>query len=69
MDKESFINKPRLYMWCGTEDFLFEDNVKFKDYVKNYNYDFTYRESEGDHSWDCWDKQIISVLEWMFHNT
>jgi len=36
--KEKDANKPRLYMWCGTEDFLYEDNVKFKEYMKNYDY-------------------------------
>lgn len=55
-------------MWCGTEDFLYEDNVKFKEYMKNFNYDFTYRESEGNHSWEYWDTQIVEVIKWMLNN-
>lgn len=66
--KENGVNKPRLYMWCGTEDFLYEDNVKFKEYMKNFNYDFTYRESEGNHSWEYWDTQIVEVIKWMLND-
>ena len=64
--KDGAKNKPKLYMWCGTEDFLYADNVKLKEYMKNFHYDYTYEESEGAHMWECWDKQIQRVLEWMF---
>ena len=33
--------------------------------MEKYNYDFTYRESSGDHGWEYWDKEILAVLEWM----
>lgn len=58
--------KPRLYMWCGTEDFLYSDNVRLKEHIKKFNYDFTYEESFGEHLWDYWDVKIQRVLEWMF---
>ena len=64
--KEGDTVKPRLYMWCGTEDFLYEDNVSFRDRLKKLDYDYTYEESAGNHSWVHWDKQIQRVLEWMF---
>ena len=64
-EKENEVNKPRLYSWCGTEDFLYKDNIEFKTYMEKYNYDFTYRESSGDHGWEYWDKEILAVLEWM----
>lgn len=64
--KEGETVKPRLYMWCGTEDFLYEDNVNFRDRLKKLDYDYTYEESAGNHSWVHWDKQIQRVLEWMF---
>ena len=41
-EKENYINKTKLYVWCGTEDFLYQDNVAFKEYVKNYHYYFKY---------------------------
>ena len=57
--------KPRLYMWCGTGDFLYEDNVALRDHIRGLDLDYTYEEDEGVHSWDCWDVQIQRVLSWM----
>ena len=65
-EKEHEENKPRLYMWCGTEDFLYQDNVKLKNYIQQFDYNYTYCESSGVHAWEYWDKQIQNVLEWMF---
>ena len=65
-EKRSEMQKPRLYMWCGTEDFLYNDNVKLKEHIQQFDYDYTYRESAGMHCWDAWDEQIQNVLEWMF---
>lgn len=57
--------RPRLYMWCGTEDFLYDQNVAMKEHLKRLSYDLTYKESPGDHSWKCWDIQIKDVLDWL----
>ena len=59
-------NKPRLYVGIGMEDFLYEENVRFKEKVESLDYDFTYRESHGVHSWKFWDEYIQYVLKWMF---
>ncbi|MBE7029194.1 MAG: esterase family protein [Clostridia bacterium] len=58
--------KPRIYMGVGTEDFLYEDNVKFKEFMEKLDYDYTYQESEGIHTWDFWDVYIPYALDWMF---
>lgn len=57
--------KPRLYQWCGTEDFLYEDNLRFRDHCRNLNLDLTYEEDKGIHSWGNWDRKIQRVLEWL----
>jgi S-formylglutathione hydrolase FrmB len=57
--------KPRLYAWCGTEDFLYQDNVKFKNFIEKLDFDFTYEESAGDHSWGYWDVKIQTVLNFI----
>ena len=57
--------KPRIYMCVGTEDFLYEDNIKLKSLFESLDYDFTYREAKGTHCWEFWDEQIKHVLEWM----
>lgn len=57
--------RPRLYMWCGTEDFLYDQNLGFRDYLCRLSYDLTYKESSGDHSWKYWDIQIQDILNWL----
>jgi len=57
---------PELYIACGTEDFLYQDNQKFISFLKEENVKFTYEESKGDHNWEFWDFYIRKVLHWMF---
>ena len=49
-------NKPRIYMGVGTEDFLYESNIKLKKKFEELDFDYTYRESKGIHSWEFWDE-------------
>ncbi|HKM03085.1 MAG TPA: alpha/beta hydrolase family protein [Lachnospiraceae bacterium] len=57
--------KPKMYIWCGTEDFLYEENLNARDYFIKLGYDVTYEESKGDHQWKYWDEKIQRVLEWL----
>lgn len=57
---------PRLFQCCGTEDFLYQDNLKFKEHIEKFPYDYTYIEGPGTHEWGYWDEHIQHVLEWMF---
>ena len=52
-----------MYQWCGTEDFLYEGNVKFKEFMETLDFDYTYAESSGDHQWVYWDQQIEKFLQ------
>ena len=54
-----------LYMWCGTEDFLYDANIRFRDHLMNLGLDLTYEECPGDHRWQYWDDKIQRVLEWL----
>lgn len=56
---------PKLYMWCGTEDFLYGENVRMRDHLNALGYDLTYEESPGDHQWKYWDQKIQTVLDWL----
>ncbi|MBN2300175.1 MAG: esterase family protein [Acholeplasmataceae bacterium] len=56
---------PELFIGCGTEDFLFEDNEKFKAFLDSENVSHTYDISEGAHDWKFWDTCIQKVLIWM----
>lgn len=57
--------KPRLYQCCGTEDFLYAANLRFRDAVRRLPFDLTYEEGPGEHNWAYWDQMIQKVLAWM----
>jgi len=57
--------KPRLFQYCGTEDFLYRDNLRFRDFIRPLGFDYTYEETPGDHSWVHWDRMIQKVLGWL----
>jgi len=56
---------PRMYQWCGTEDFLYKHNLRFRDHVHKLRLPLEYLEGPGDHSWTHWDREIQPVLDWM----
>ena len=55
----------KLYMWCGTEDFLIDSNRRMRDHLTALGYDLAYEESPGDHNWKYWDEKIQTVLNWL----
>lgn len=56
---------PNLYMWCGTEDFLYGENLRFRDHLRKLGYPLTYEDAPGDHQWKYWDVKIQTVLNWL----
>jgi S-formylglutathione hydrolase FrmB len=57
--------RPRLYQWCGTEDFLYAGNVRFRAHAEALGLGIEYEEGAGGHQWACWDAQIQRVLAWL----
>jgi S-formylglutathione hydrolase FrmB len=57
--------RPKLYQWCGTDDFLYPQNLSFRDHAQKLGLDLTYEEGSGGHEWSCWDRQIQRVIEWL----
>ncbi len=55
--------KPKIYQNCGTEDFLYEQNVKFRDFARELKIDLTYDESSGDHEWGYFDRSVYGKIE------
>lgn len=54
---------PRMFLWCGESDFLLEGNRRLDAYLTELGIDHVYRESEGDHSWQWWDKHITDAID------
>lgn len=60
-------NHPLFYMACGTEDFLYQDNEVFYNYLVEQGFDVYYETSLGAHTWDFWDHYIEKAIEWLFN--
>lgn len=58
-------SRPKVWMWCGTEDFLYAINLHFRDHLRTLGYDLTYSEGPGDHQWSHWDREIQNALNWL----
>lgn len=56
---------PKLYQCCGTNDFLYEDNLRFRDYCLSKGLQITYEEEPAEHEWGYWDRKIQTVLDWL----
>ncbi|MBR5485187.1 MAG: hypothetical protein IKV41_01605 [Oscillospiraceae bacterium] len=57
------IPKTKFYMTCGTEDFLYEGNVKLQKHLASLGLDFTYEEWSGAHEWRFWIKSLFKACE------
>ena len=57
--------QPTFFQCCGTEDFLYASNVRFRDHARAVGLDLTYEEGPGEHEWGFWDRWIQRVLEWL----
>lgn len=55
--------KPKIYSTCGKSDFLYYYNYKFKEEMKNKDFDFTYEEWDGEHNWDFFNESLRKALE------
>ncbi len=58
--------RPKLFQCCGTEDFLYQDNLKFRASMEKLKaYDYQYSEFPGAHTWEFWDEHIQRILKWL----
>lgn len=54
---------PDLYITCGEEDFLFDDNLVFKDHLEKLELPFVFEQWPGAHTWDFWDESVRRMLD------
>lgn len=54
---------PKIYLACGTEDFLLEANRRLHEVMKEAGADVTYEEGPGGHEWDFWNRHIKKFLD------
>ena len=64
---QQFATPPQVY-WiaCGVEDFLYEDNVIYRQYLDEQQYPYEYHESAGGHSWQNWMDYLTIFAQKIF---
>ena len=63
----SAASKPRLYVSCGTDDFLFYQHQVFVPALRKHGWDVTSVEEEGaTHEWGFWDRQIEAFIRFIY---
>ena len=61
-------HKPRLYVSCGTADFLYGQHKKFVPAAKKAGWDVTsYEEPDATHEWGFWDREIRKFIEFIYN--
>lgn len=55
---------PKLFMACGTEDFLLEQNREFHRFLVREQVPVKYVEAPGVHDWAFWKKMIEPAVQW-----
>ena len=56
---------PKIYMWCGDNDYLLDNSIRFDGLLTSLGVEHKYEQSEGDHSWRWWDMHIQDGLEYV----
>ena len=59
--------KPRLYVSCGTADFLYDQHQRFVPALKENGWDVThYEKPDTGHEWAFWDEQIKRFIDFIY---
>ncbi len=64
--KESRKKLPDIYMCCGTEDFLLENNRGMHAFLSEHEIPHEYHESAGGHDMTFWNEYSAKIINWMF---
>lgn len=64
--KEQEASIPEIFMSCGTEDFLLENNRRFHNFLNENGIEHRYFESKGGHDMTFWNEYAVKFTELMF---
>lgn len=65
--ERQFSDKPQLY-WIaiGSGDFLYDENVKYRELLDKLGCEYVYRESTGGHEWRNWRIYLTEFAQMLF---
>ncbi len=64
--KKKKVRIPDIFMACGTEDFLLENNRQLHAFLEQENVPHQYLEGPGVHNMVFWSEYIVRAIEWIF---
>lgn len=56
-------NIPKLYIYCGKNDSLYDVNIRYKNFAIDNHIDLIFKDDDGNHSFEYWDEQLNIFLE------
>ena len=59
---------PGIFMVCGTQDFLLENNRAFHRFLLQEEIPVFYEESPGSHNMQFWDAKLEPAIRWMLED-
>ncbi len=54
---------PEIFMACGTEDFLIENNRSFHSFLESRGVEHIYKEDSGEHNMEFWSKYSEIIID------
>ena len=62
-----FKNPPKVYsMYIGKEDFLYQDNVNYRQFLDDKKFKYGYTETDGGHTWKNWRTYLTDFTQKIF---
>ena len=56
---------PRIYLSCGEQDPLWDDNVRFENHLTGLNIPHRFDHREGGHNWRFWNQSLQDFFEFI----
>ena len=56
---------PAIYQACGTEDFLYQENLSMKASLEERPVQYEYHEMPGGHDWVFWKQNLEKAILWL----
>jgi len=58
--------KPQIYLACGTDDYLYNDNIKYQGILHDLGYNSIFEDWHGNHDWLFFDEALKRALKCFF---
>lgn len=60
---ENTENIPDIFMACGVDDFLYDKNVEFYEFLESKDINAEFMQSPGEHTWDFCDRYVKEFIK------